>query len=190
MDQPRTVAEDLTCRGIAPAGGAASGRSSAPPAPDERADQFVSAGTGSGVDGRGMQPRNALGVHEHADGPASDLAGDPSGDSTADLAGRLVRAFASAVRHGLESTASTARDGGDLVELRGALHAYVAGLCACGAPPERVLVGVKAAATRGSLAAWYPREAHREATVRQEAAALTERLVRWAVLAYYGEAST
>jgi hypothetical protein len=95
----------------------------------------------------------------------------------------LARAFARAVQHDTAPSfhgepADTA-DLAELAELRGAVQAYVARLKAAGAPPESVVVAVKAATASGALLAWQSQDSRREAT------ALTKRVVRWSVQAYY-----
>jgi hypothetical protein len=92
----------------------------------------------------------------------------------------LARAFARAVQHDMApSFHGEPADAADLAELRGAVQAYVARLKAAGAPPESVVVAVKAATASGALLAWQSHDSRREAT------ALTERVVRWSVQAYY-----
>jgi len=186
MDQPdrRIGEEDLACRGISRQAGAAALLS-------PRALAFATEGP---ADQRaGAAPRWA---------PASVTG---TGEGANDLARALARAFARAVRREIDRTlpasamdqvADTLRGGdgspgelgtsghpdtGDPAELRSALRDFIVRLKTEGAPPERVVVAVKAAVAQGALAAGFPHDGRREAAV------LTERVVRWAVLAYYSD---
>jgi hypothetical protein len=177
--------EDLACRGVVRPGTVASRAPRAAVPPDRPADERAAS------DARSLRVGMARG---------EDGANDP--------ANIVVRAFASALRGETDASSIGAASGGDgdalradgdrpagladvaepgelvtveSAELRAALREYVIGLKADGAPPERAVIAVKAAAAQGALAAGHASDA------RREAAALTERVVRWAVLAYYAE---
>jgi hypothetical protein len=149
---PRASEEDLACRGIS--------------RPAKATAQVLTLSTGEPADQRSVTaPAAARSTPRRAEGDASDLVS------------ALARTFARAVQREMEP--SLLGEPADLAELRGAVQAYVARLKAVGAPPESVVVAVKAATASGALLAWQSHD------TRREAAALTERVVRWSVQAYY-----
>ena len=158
---PRASEEDLACRGIS--------------RPTTAAARVLAFSSGEPADKRSIAAPGA---------PRSTPARAEEDAST--LVSALARAFARAVQHEMEPSfqrepagPADLTDTADLAELRGAVQAYVARLKAVGAPPESVVIAVKAATAGAALLAWQSYDTQREAT------ALTERVVRWCVQEYY-----